>query len=107
MDNKEIARRFYRLAALMEIRGDDPFRIRSYRRAAEAVDGLEAQLSEIYQNEKTLLAISGIGKGMAANIKQIFTEGKLDIHSELLQKYRPSMLELLKIQGLGHGVPSY
>src|SRR5256714_8000051 len=85
----------------MEIRGDDPFRIRSYRRAAEAIDGLEAQLSEIYQNEKALLAIPGIGKGMAANIKQIFTEGKLDIHSELLQKYRPSMLELLKIQGLG------
>src|SRR5947199_808491 len=101
MENRNIAAIFYETADLRELRRDDPFRIRSYRRAAEAIDGLEAQLSEIYQNEKALLAIPGIGKGMAANIKQIFTEGKLDIHSELLQKYRPSMLELLKIQGLG------
>src|SRR5215471_2691101 len=85
----------------MEVRNDDPFRIRSYRRAAEAIEGLEVQLSEIYQDEKSLLAIPGIGKGMAANIREIFTQGKLSQPEELLQKYRPSMLELLKIQGLG------
>src|SRR5262249_35676768 len=85
----------------MEVRNDDPFRIRSYRRAAEAIEGLEVQLSEIYQNEKSLLDIPGIGKSMAANIREIFTRGKLTLHEELLQKYRPSMLELLKIQGLG------
>jgi DNA polymerase (family X) len=100
-DNKAIANIFYETADLMEVRNDDPFRIRSYRRAAEAVEGLERQLAEIYQDEKALLAIQGIGKSMAANIREIFTQGKLTLHEELLQKYRPSMLELLKIQGLG------
>ncbi|HEY6969924.1 MAG TPA: DNA polymerase/3'-5' exonuclease PolX, partial [Candidatus Angelobacter sp.] len=96
-----IAGIFYETADLMEVRNDDPFRIRSYRRAAEAIEGLEVQLSEIYQNEKSLLEIPGIGKGMAANIREIFTQGKLSAHEELLHKYRPSMLDLLKIQGLG------
>ena len=100
-DNKTIANIFYETADLMEVRNDDSFRIRSYRRAAEAVEALEKQLSDIYQNEKALLEIPGIGKSMAANIREIFTSGKLTQHEELLQKYKPSMLELLKIQGLG------
>lgn len=85
----------------MEVRNDDSFRIRSYRLAAEAIESLETQLAEIYQDQKALLKIPGIGKSMAANIQEIFTSGKLTLHEELLQKYRPSMLELLKIQGLG------
>src|SRR5437660_5015590 len=101
MDNKAIANLFYEAADLMEVRGDDSFRIRSYRNAAEALEGLQQQVSEIYQNEKALLAIPGIGKSMAGNIREIFREGKFKVREELLQKYRPSMLELLKIQGLG------
>ena len=100
-DNKAIANIFYETADLMEVRNDDPFRIRSYRRAAEAVEGLDTQLADIYQDSKALLNIPGIGKSMAANIRDIFTEGRLKLHEELLQKYRPSMLDLLKIQGLG------
>src|SRR5437016_398260 len=101
MDNKAIANLFYEAADLMEVRGDDSFRIRSYRRAAEALESLQGQVSEIYQDEKALLAIPGIGKSMASNIREICREGKLQVREELLQKYRPSMLELLKIQGLG------
>jgi DNA polymerase (family X) len=101
MDNKAIANIFYETADLMEVRGDDPFRIRSYRRAGEALETLTQQVAEIHQDEKALLAIPGIGKSMAANIRDLFSKGKLSLHEELLQKYRPSMLELLKIQGLG------
>lgn len=101
MDNKTIANIFYETADLMEVNGDDSFRIRSYRRAAEAVEGLPRQISEIANDQKELLAIPGIGKGMAGNIQEMFREGKLKLHQELLEKYRPSMLELLKIQGLG------
>src|SRR5438270_5886401 len=101
MDNKAIANILYETADLMEVRADDPFRIRSYRRAAEAIEGLDQQLATIWEDEKALLAIPGIGKGMAANIRELFRDGKLTVHAELLQKYRPSMLELLKIQGLG------
>ena len=100
-DNKTVATILYETADLMEVANEDSFRIRSYRRAAEAVEGLDQQLAEIYQDQKALLAIPGIGKGMAANIKEIFTEGKLAAHEEMLKKYRPSMLELLKISGLG------
>jgi DNA polymerase (family 10) len=85
----------------MEVNGDDSFRIRSYRRAAEALEGHPQQVSELLDEPKNMLGIPGIGKGMAANIQELCREGKLSQHQELLQKYRPSMLELLKIQGLG------
>jgi DNA polymerase (family 10) len=101
LDNKAIAHVFYETADLMEVNGDDSFRIRSYRRAAEALEGHPQQVSELLDEPKKLLGIPGIGKGMAANIQELCREGKLSQHQELLQKYRPSMLELLKIQGLG------
>jgi len=101
LDNKAIAQIFYETADLMEVNGDDSFRIRSYRRAAEALEGHPQQVSELLDEPKKLLEIPGIGKGMAANIQELSREGKLVLHQELLQKYRPSMLELLKIQGLG------
>src|SRR5438445_8159872 len=100
-DNKSLANIFYETADLMEIKGDDPFRIRSYRRAAEAIEGLGQSVADIVSDQKALLAIPGIGKGMCLNLQEIFKEGKLRLHSELLEKYRPTMLELLKIQGLG------
>ncbi|MGB8886703.1 MAG: DNA polymerase/3'-5' exonuclease PolX [Candidatus Korobacteraceae bacterium] len=101
MDNKAIAHIFYETADLMEVNGDDSFRIRSYRRAAEALEGYPQQVSELLDEPKKLLGIPGIGKGMVANIQELSRAGKLTQHQELLQKYRPSMLELLKIQGLG------
>ena len=101
MDNKAIANIFYETADLMEVNGDDSFRIRSYRNAAEALEGYPEQVCGLAAEPKKLLAIPGIGKGMATNIQELCREGKLTQHQELLQKYRPSMLELLKIQGLG------
>ncbi len=101
LDNKAIAHIFYETADLMEVNGDDSFRIRSYRNAAEALEGYPAPVSALLDEPKKLLAIPGIGKGMAANIQELCREGKLKQHQELLTKYRPSMLELLKIQGLG------
>ncbi len=101
MDNKSIAGILYETADLLEIDGQDSFRIRSYRNAAEAIEAFPQQISELISDEKRILAIPGIGKGMLINLKQMFKEGRLSLHSEMLTKYRPSMLELLKIQGLG------
>jgi DNA polymerase (family 10) len=101
VDNKAIANIFYETADLMEINGDDSFRIRSYRRAAETIEGLPQQVEILADDPKKLLEIPGIGKGMATNIQELAKTGKLPLHEELCQKYRPSMLELLKIQGLG------
>jgi DNA polymerase (family 10) len=99
MDNKAIANIFYETADLMKVASADPFRIRSYERAAEALEGWPQQVSGM--EEKALLEIPGIGKGMAANIRELMATGKLSMHEEMLQKFRPSMLELLKISGLG------
>ncbi|HZR56851.1 MAG TPA: DNA polymerase/3'-5' exonuclease PolX [Terriglobales bacterium] len=101
MDNKAIAGIFYETADLLEIDGQDSFRIRSYRNAAEAVEASPQQISELISDPKQVLAIPGIGKGMLANLQEMFREGRLSLHAEMLTKYRPSMLDLLKIQGLG------
>jgi DNA polymerase (family X) len=101
MDNKSIAQMLAETADLLEISGGDPFRIRSYRRAAEAVENSIEQLSTMIQEPKRLLEIPGIGKGMAANIQEIETRGSLPLRDELLIKYRPTLLELLKLPGMG------
>ena len=101
MDNKSIAGILYETADLLEVDGGDSFRIRSYRNAGEAIEAFPQQISDLISNEKQVLAIPGIGKGMLTNLKQMLSEGKLTLHADLLQKYRPSMLQLLKVQGLG------
>lgn len=88
-------------ADLLEIGGGDPFRIRSYRRAAEAVESSTVQLSTIADDPKKLQEIPGIGKGMAANIREIEHAGTLPLREELLLKYKPTMLELLRLPGMG------
>ena len=101
MDNRTIAQLLYETADLLEISAGDPFRIRSYRRAAEAVECSTVQLSEIADDPKKLLAIPGIGKGMAGNIREMQATGTLPLREELLLKYRPTMLDLLKLPGMG------
>ena len=101
MDNKAIAGILYETADLLEIDGQDSFRIRSYRTAAQAIEALPQQVTDLISEPKKLLEVPGIGKGMLLNMQEILKEGRLAVHAELLKKYRPSMLELLKIQGLG------
>lgn len=101
MDNRSIAQLLAETADLLEIGAGDPFRIRSYRRAAEAVESSTIQLSTIAGDPKKLQEIPGIGKGMAANIQEIERAGTLPLREELLLKYRPTMLELLRLPGMG------
>jgi DNA polymerase (family X) len=101
MDNKAIAGILYETADLLEIDGQDSFRIRSYRNAAEAIEAQTQLIADLINEPKKVLAIPGIGKGMLVNMQEMFKEGKLSLHAELLKKYHPSMLDLLKIQGLG------
>ncbi|HEV2273795.1 MAG TPA: DNA polymerase/3'-5' exonuclease PolX [Acidobacteriaceae bacterium] len=101
MDNRSIAQLLAETADLLEISGGDPFRIRSYRRAAESVENCTEPLSAIVHEPKRLLEIPGIGKGMVANIQELESRGSLPLRDELLAKYRPTMLELLKLPGMG------
>ncbi|QMV20429.1 PHP domain-containing protein [Granulicella sp. 5B5] len=104
MENITIARLLDETAALLEIDGGDAFRIRSYRRAAEAVEQQTTQLATLAgpdADPKALLAIPGIGKGMAQNIRDLVATGTMPLREELLTKYRATMLELLRLPGMG------
>jgi DNA polymerase (family 10) len=101
VDNKAVANILYETADLLEIDGQDSFRIRSYRNAAQAIENLPQQISSLIEDPKQILAIPGIGKSMLRNLQDLFKDGKLAVQTELLEKYNPSMLQLLKIQGLG------
>jgi DNA polymerase (family 10) len=101
MDNKAIAGVLYETADLQEIDGQDTFRIRSYRNAAQAIENSAQQMKDIIADPEQVLAIPGIGKKMLLNLQELLKDGELTAHAQLLKKYHPSMLQLLKIQGLG------
>ena len=82
MDNITLARLLEETAALLEIDGADVFRVRSYRRAAEAVEQQTVQVASLATPDadpKHLLAIAGIGKGMATNIRDLVATGTMPL----------------------------
>jgi DNA polymerase (family 10) len=101
MDNPTMARLLSETADLLEIDGGDSFRIRSYRRAAEAAEQTTVDLTAAAAETARLLEIPGIGKGMATNLQAIVATGTLPLRDELLAKYGASLLELLKLPGMG------
>ena len=102
MENREIARLLSETGDLMEIAGEDSFRIRSYRNAASVIDGYPEPVAAILKDpEKKVTDIPGIGKGMAAVLEEIEERGSFERRDQMLELYPPTALELLKIQGLG------
>jgi len=101
MDNQTMARLLSETADLLEIDGGDGYRIRSYRRAAETAEQTTVDLTAAAPDTAKLLEIPGIGKGMAANLQAIAETGTLPLREELLAKYGASLLELLKLSGMG------
>lgn len=102
MENREIARLLAETADLMEIAGEDTFRVRSYRNGAAAVENYPENICELArQNPRRLTEIPGIGKSLAAAIEEICRRGSFERRDTLLARYPPTALELLKIQGLG------
>jgi DNA polymerase (family 10) len=101
MDNAGMARLLDETADLLEIDAADGFRVRSYRRAAEAAQQTTVDLAAAAAETARLLEIPGIGKSMAANLQAIATTGTLPLRDELLAKYGTGVLELLKLPGMG------
>ena len=101
MDNPTMARLLAETADLMEIDGADSFRIRSYRRAAEAAEQTTVDLAAVASDTARLLEIPGIGKSMAANLQAIAATGSLPLRDDLLAKYGIGLLQLLKLPGMG------
>jgi DNA polymerase (family 10) len=102
LENQEIARVLWETADLMEIAGEDSFRIRSYRNGATAVEGYPERIADILRDPKrNVTEIPGIGKGLAHVLAEIVERGSCERRDLLLQKFPPTALEFLKIQGLG------
>ena len=103
MNNDAIARRFYRLAALMEVRGDDPFRWRSYRNAAEAIEVWPTQLKDIAEKEGVtgLQEIPGVGKAIAGKVIDLLHKGTFDAWERLTAETPETVLDLMELPGIG------
>ncbi|MBI3279529.1 MAG: DNA polymerase III, partial [Acidobacteria bacterium] len=102
MENREIACLLAETADLMEVAAEDSFRIRSYRNAASVIESYPERIEDVARDpERKLTGIPGVGKTIAAVIADILERGSFSKRDELLQKYHPGALELLKIQGLG------
>ena len=98
--NQRIAALLAEIADLLEIRGEDGFRVNSYRRAARAVEGLTSDIGEVAQ-AGGLLNVPGIGKTMAARIDEYLRTGHIAVRDEMTAELPASILELLSIPGLG------
>ncbi len=103
MDNEAIAERFNRLANLMEIRGDDRYRIRSYRNAAETIETWPTPLKKIAEEEgvKGLQTIPGVGKAISSKIVELLERGTFDAWEKLTAETPATTLDLLRVSGIG------
>ncbi|HEX8632991.1 MAG TPA: helix-hairpin-helix domain-containing protein [Pyrinomonadaceae bacterium] len=103
MTNDEIARRFQRLALIMEIRGDDRYRVRSYRNAAEVIETWPAPLADLARAEgaKGLQAIPSVGKAISGKIVELCERGAFEAYEKLTSETPETVLELLDVPGIG------
>src|SRR6266849_2911496 len=103
MDNEEIASRFNRMASLMEVRGEDTFRIRSYRMAAEAIETWPTPMQKIAAQDGLagLLEIPGVGKALAGKIIELIDTGTFAAWEKLTAETPATVLDLLELPGIG------
>ena len=103
MNNEEIARRFHRLADIMEIRGDDRYRIRSYRNAAEAIEMWPTAMRKIAAEEgvKGLQTIPGVGKAISSKIVELLERGTFDAWEKTTDETPETVLDLMRVEGVG------
>ena len=100
MTKEEIAGALDEIATLLELKGENPFKVRAYTNAARSIDAWGASFSDL-QNEETLEKIPGIGKAIAAKVKELATTGSLKFLEELRGQFPGAILDLFSIPGLG------
>ena len=99
MKNQEIAKIFNDIADLLEIKGENPFRIRAYRRAAQNIEGFSKDVSETSKDE--LMKIPGIGQDLAGKIEEYVKTGKLQFYEDLKKEVPGGLSTLLSVPSLG------
>lgn len=102
IDNKSIARIFYEIADLLEIKGDNPFRIRSYRNAAMVIESYGESFEKLVREGTVdLQSIPGIGEAISGKIQEIVKTGDCKVHRDLLKEIPATLLEIIQLQGVG------
>jgi DNA polymerase (family X) len=99
MENLAIARVFAEIGDLLEIKNENPFKIRAYRNASETIAHTAERIADLPPEER--LAIPGIGKDLNAKITELVETGGIAYHQALLQEFPPTILDLLHLQGVG------
>ena len=99
VDNLAIARVLNEIGDLLEIKGENPFKIRAYRNAAETIAHLGESLAAMPPGERR--TVPGIGKDLAARIGELIDTGAIPYHRALLEEFPPTILDLLRLQGIG------
>ncbi|HTX80312.1 MAG TPA: helix-hairpin-helix domain-containing protein [Longilinea sp.] len=100
MDKQELAAIFVRIADLLEIKGEIPFKTVAYRNAAESLR-ITSEDIHLLLREGRLKEIPGVGDAIAKKIEELLTTGKLGFLERLENEVPPSLLELLQVPGLG------
>jgi DNA polymerase (family 10) len=100
MTKEDIAIALEQIATLLELKGENPFKIRAYTNAARSIEAWGASFSDL-QNEETLEKIPGVGKAIAAKVKELVTTGSLKFLDELRAEFPEAILDLFSIPGLG------
>lgn len=99
LDNRAVARVLTDIADLLELKGENPFKIRAYRNAADTVAHAAEEVAAL--DDAALRSWNGIGKDLAARIREIALTGDTAIRRELLTEFPPTLLEVLRLQGVG------
>jgi DNA polymerase (family 10) len=100
MNKDEIACVFENIARLLELKGENPFKVRAYTHAARALEALSEPLETLIAEER-LTAVDGIGKATGEKISELSTHGRLNYYDNLREEFPPDILTLFEIQGLG------
>jgi len=99
MKNRQIADMFNDIASLLELKGENPFRIRSYQRAAQNIGGHAQDVAGMADDE--LRSIAGIGPDLVGKIRQFLETGRIDLHEELKREIPSGILDVLHVPGIG------
>jgi DNA polymerase (family 10) len=100
LENQEVAEVFQHIADLLELKGENAFKVRAYARAAETIGGLGEPL-EVALAEGRLRKIPGVGEAIAAKIEELLTTGSLRFFEKLRAEFPPGMLALTRVPGIG------
>jgi len=100
MKNLEIAEVFREIAQILEIKGENPFRIRAYERAAQNIEGLTEDIEDFMQTDR-LQEIPGIGHDLSERIKELVKTGRIRLYEDLKKSIPAGVLSLLDIPSIG------